>query len=198
MARLKLKSWDLSWVLQNLQEVFCFGNTEQWSSAPSCAKLSVRVTATSIRWKKNAKMDRIHQSIIQLFGVNDGIILQVYGHKLYLPKTNLSAYAVLTWKCCRKGLYLNNHKEYYIPQNMLFTLCRVIWLFMHVALWFDILVDKCLSIVWSIPSFSNWAMSFKGSQGLRLLRPKEKKSSEKQESHIKCVKTNTLIPHASG
>lgn len=52
-------------------------------------------------------------------------------------------------------------------QSLADLLCRVIWLFMHVALWFDILVDKCLSIVWSIPSFSNWAMSFKGSQGLR-------------------------------
>lgn len=46
-------------------------------------------------------------------------------------------------------------------------LCSVIWLFMHVALWFDILVDKCLSMVCSIPFLSNWAISFKGSQGLK-------------------------------
>lgn len=97
----------------------------------------------------------------------------------------------------KRAVYLNNCKEYYIPQNRLFTLCRVIWLFMHVVLWFDILVDKCLSMVWRIPFFSNWAMSFKGSQGLKLLRPKEK-TSEKQEFHTRCVKSNTLIPHASG
>lgn len=97
----------------------------------------------------------------------------------------------------KRAVYLNNCKGYYIPQTRLFTLCRVIWLFMHVVLWFDILVDKCLSMVWSIPFFSNWAMSFKGSQGLKLLRPKEI-TSEKQESDIRCVKSNTLIPQAPG
>jgi len=53
---------------------------------------------------------------------------------------------------------------------------------MHVALWFDILVDKCLSMVCSIPFLSNWAISFKGSQGLKLSIPKER-TSEKREYH---------------
>lgn len=70
--------------------------------------------------------------------------------------------------------YSKCHHRGKLSSGVLVTLCRATWLLMHMFLWVDILLGKCLCIVWSIPSFSYCAMSFKGSQGLKLLKELKK------------------------